>query len=111
MIEYLLLKGLNDAPHDVTGIIKWLKDIPAHINLIPFNPIDGAPELQPTDATHREWYARQLKQAGFRVTLRYSLGADIAAACGQLVQRENRRIALSARNRVEKNGILSRGPG
>jgi 23S rRNA (adenine2503-C2)-methyltransferase len=34
-----------------------------------------------------------LRSAGFITTIRYSLGADISAACGQLVQRENRRLA------------------
>ena len=54
---------------------------------------DDAPELAGTDRAGRDAFGNALKQAGFKVTLRYSLGADIAAACGQLVRRENRRIA------------------
>ena len=57
--------------------------------------IADAPELKGTDREHRERFAETLKAAGFRVTMRYSLGADIAAACGQLVQTENRRVAMS----------------
>jgi adenine C2-methylase RlmN of 23S rRNA A2503 and tRNA A37 len=34
-----------------------------------------------------------LRSAGFITTIRYSLGADISAACGQLVQRDNRALA------------------
>lgn len=96
MIEYLLLKGVNDRPADVAALTEYLCDLPVHINLIPFNPIADAPELEGTGAAGRAWFSAALKDAGFRVTMRYSLGADIAAACGQLVQAENRRIASHA---------------
>jgi adenine C2-methylase RlmN of 23S rRNA A2503 and tRNA A37 len=36
----------------------------------------------------RRWFAAGLTAAGFTVSVRYSLGADISAACGQLVQLE-----------------------
>lgn len=98
MIEYLLLKDVNDSPHDAAALIDYLHGIPVHVNLIPFNPIDGAPELQTTDTPQRTAFANLLKAAGLRVTLRYSLGADIAAACGQLIQSENRRIAAARRS-------------
>jgi 23S rRNA (adenine2503-C2)-methyltransferase len=62
--------------------------------LIPFNPIDSAPHLGATNQSERDAFAAILRDAGFVTTIRYSLGADIAAACGQLVQRENRRIAM-----------------
>jgi 23S rRNA (adenine2503-C2)-methyltransferase len=39
----------------------------------------------------RDRFAVSLRDAGFTTTIRYSLGADIAAACGQLVRRESRR--------------------
>lgn len=96
MIEYLLLKDINDTPADVAALGNYLRDLPVHINLIPFNPIAAAPELQGTDTEQRAQFAAALKAAGFRVTIRYSLGADIAAACGQLVQSENRRITSLA---------------
>jgi 23S rRNA (adenine2503-C2)-methyltransferase len=86
MIEYLLLKDFNDTPDDLQALQSYLKGIPVHINLIPYNPIEGAPELVGTNKPEREAFAAALKRAGFKVTLRYSLGADIAAACGQLVK-------------------------
>ena len=65
----------------------------AHVNLIPYNPIATAPQLRTTERPERDAFAAILREAGFVTTIRYSLGADIAAACGQLVQRENRQAA------------------
>jgi len=93
MIEYLMLAGKTDRDEDIDHLTRFLKDIPAHINLIPFNPIDDAGDLQSSPRETRERFGRRLKDAGFKVTIRYSLGADIAAACGQLIQQENRQIA------------------
>ena len=39
---------------------------------------------------------KRLRSSGFKTTIRYSLGPDIAAACGQLVRHENRQIAKAA---------------
>ena len=64
-----------------------------HVNLIPYNPIDRRPQLRTTERPERDAFAAILREAGFVTTIRYSLGADIAAACGQLVQSENRRLA------------------
>lgn len=96
MIEYLMLAGVNDTPDDLDALITYLRDLPVHINLIPYNPIDGAPHLQGTPADRRQAFADALKHAGYPTTIRYSLGADIAAACGQLVRDENREIARTA---------------
>jgi 23S rRNA (adenine2503-C2)-methyltransferase len=86
MVEYLLLAGLNDRPEDFQALESYLRGLPVHINLIPFNPFSGC-ELRGTPKPEREAFVAQLKQAGFNTTLRYSFGADIAAACGQLVRK------------------------
>ena len=83
MIEYLLLEGINDGPDDLAALIEFLRGIKAHINLIQFNPFPGSP-FEPVTPEARDEFARALRAAGFKVTLRHSLGADIAAACGQL---------------------------
>ena len=93
MIEYLMLEGLNDSIDDARELAAWLTGLDVHVNLIPYNPIDAAPHLRTTDRTERDAFAEILRVAGFTTTIRYSLGADVAAACGQLVQRENRHIA------------------
>ena len=93
MIEYLMLAGLNDSADDARELAAWLAGLDAHVNLIPYNPIESAPHLRTTDRAERDAFAEILRAAGFMTTIRYSLGADVAAACGQLVQHENRRIA------------------
>jgi 23S rRNA (adenine2503-C2)-methyltransferase len=83
MIEYLMLKGINDGPEDLAALIDFLRGTNAHINLIQFNPHPGAP-FEPVSEEVRKAFGDALKKAGFKTTLRYSLGDDIAAACGQL---------------------------
>jgi 23S rRNA (adenine2503-C2)-methyltransferase len=90
MIEYLMLAGLNDSLADAGELIAWLDGLRVHVNLIPYNPIDDAPHLTGSDRETRETFGRRLKAAGLKTTIRYSLGADITAACGQLVRKENR---------------------
>lgn len=85
MIEYLMLAGVNDSELDLEALINYLRGIPVHINIIPFNEYAGS-NLRGTARPERERFAHQLKAAGFDTTLRYSFGADIAAACGQLVK-------------------------
>lgn len=92
MIEYLLLKDINDGVNDIRALVEYLSGLNVHLNLIPYNPIENSSSLLGTEVTQRRWFAGQLRDAGFTVTLRYSLGADVAAACGQLVQRENKQI-------------------
>ena len=93
MIEYLMLADVNDSTEDANELIAWLDGLNAHVNLIPYNPIDDAPQLVASNREQCEEFAKRLKQAGQKTTIRYSLGNDIAAACGQLVKKENREIA------------------
>jgi 23S rRNA (adenine2503-C2)-methyltransferase len=92
MIEYLMLAGLNDSLGEASELVDWLAGMNVHVNLIPFNAIDDAPHLVGAERAEREAFAGVLKSAGIPTTIRYSLGADIAAACGQLVRRENRQL-------------------
>jgi 23S rRNA (adenine2503-C2)-methyltransferase len=89
MIEYLLLEGYNDADQDLQALANYLHGLPVHINLIPYNTIEEAPLLRGTAETRRRQWAAALTAAGFVVTIRHSLGADIGAACGQLVRRRH----------------------
>lgn len=93
MIEYLMLADVNDSDDDARELVTWLDGLNVHVNLIPYNPIDDAPHLIGTEQQRRDAFAGMLKQAGLKTTIRYSLGNDIAAACGQLVKKENREIA------------------
>ena len=93
MIEYLMLAGINDSADDARELVAWLAGLDVHVNLIPYNPIASAPYLRTTERPERDAFAAILKAAGITTTIRYSLGADIAAACGQLVQTRKSAIA------------------
>ena len=88
MIEYLLLEDRNDSEDDIVALVEYLTGLRVHVNLIPYNSVDSGLDLRGSPSPRREAIAQRLKDAGFRVTMRYSLGGDIAAACGQLATRE-----------------------
>ncbi len=96
MIEYLMLEDINDSLEDAQALVDYLRGIAVHVNLIPYNPIADSPHLAGSDRRRREAFSAALKAAGFPVTTRYSLGADIGAACGQLVRQEHRTQAAVA---------------
>jgi 23S rRNA (adenine2503-C2)-methyltransferase len=81
--EYVLLAGINDTLDDAARLRTLLTGIDCKLNLIPFNAIDG--EFQrPSFQAIEDFYGR-LKNSPFPVTVRWSKGDDIDAACGQLV--------------------------
>lgn len=95
MIEYLMLAGKNDSLEDAEELTNWLDGLDVHVNLIPYNEIEDAPHLTGTEDAKIRNFAAHLKDAGLTTTVRYSLGSDIAAACGQLVRKENRQTAMA----------------
>ncbi len=82
-IEYVMLGGLNDSMDDAKRLVRMLSDIPSKINLIPFNPHEGADFVPPTRAS-LDVFHRYLLDRHFTVITRSSRGDDISAACGQL---------------------------
>ena len=103
MIEYLMLAGVNDSLDDAVLLIDWLRRLRVHVNLIPYNPIEDS-QLVGSEPSVIEAFARELKQASYKTTTRYSLGNDIGAACGQLIQETNRDLAREiSRQRLVKS--------
>jgi 23S rRNA (adenine2503-C2)-methyltransferase len=109
MIEYLMLDGVNDADDDADALADFAEGLYAHLNLIPYNPISDQPGLRPTPRPRRDQFAARLRRRGFLVTIRYSLGSDIAAACGQLIQQESavptRRGTTSSRDGTPSTAV------
>jgi 23S rRNA (adenine2503-C2)-methyltransferase len=85
MVEYLMLKGINDQSEDLEALMDYLSGLRVHINLIPFNSFQGC-LLEGTSREKRKAFSTQLKKCGFDTTLRHSFGTDISAACGQLAR-------------------------
>ena len=90
MVEYLMLDGLTDTDADLAALTAWLEGIPAHLNLIRYNPgPDGDPALRPSAELRLQQFAEAMRPRVAALTVRYSLGADIVAACGQLAGKHN----------------------
>jgi 23S rRNA (adenine2503-C2)-methyltransferase len=81
--EYVMLRDVNDSPADARELVRLLRDIPAKVNLIPFNPWPGAPFDCSTDSAIAA-FARIVNDAGYSSPVRTPRGRDILAACGQL---------------------------
>ena len=81
--EYVMLDGINDRPEHARELGKLLRDKPAKLNLIPFNPFPGTQyRRSPTETI--ENFRDELIQRGLIATIRRTRGEDIDAACGQL---------------------------
>jgi 23S rRNA (adenine2503-C2)-methyltransferase len=81
--EYVLLKGVNDAPEHARQLARLVKGSHAKVNLIPLNPTPEIPFERPTpEAVDR--FAGILAAARVPVSVRRQRGQDILAACGQL---------------------------
>jgi 23S rRNA (adenine2503-C2)-methyltransferase len=81
--EYVMLKDVNDTPADARALVKLIQDIPAKVNLIPFNPWPGAPFERSTNEAISK-FAEIVFNAGYASPVRTPRGEDIMAACGQL---------------------------
>ncbi len=90
MIEYLMLKDVNDSLEDAAALRDFVQGLNVMINLIPYNQIAEAPHLQRSDQDQYDRFYQFLRDAGLRVTRRYSLGQDVEAACGQLIKQYRR---------------------
>lgn len=83
MIEYILIKDVNDSLAHAKRLVKKLHGINCKINLLPYNTNDAFSYEPPSDETVRA-FQEVLKKAGYTALLRTSRGSDISAACGQL---------------------------
>ena len=85
-LEYALAKGVNDSMEDADLLSSIAKDLGAHINLIPVNPVEECGFSEPSKENLIRFRER-LEKAGANVTVRREMGRDIDSACGQLRRR------------------------
>ena len=81
--EYAMIHGVNDTLEAASLLVKRLKGISAHVNLIPLNHVEESP-LKPSTRQAVLRFQKTLEDAGIPATVRRSLGGDIDASCGQL---------------------------
>lgn len=82
-LEATLLAGKNTGADSARRLINFARGLNCHINLIPWNPVEGLPFQEPSQKECKN-FIRQLEQAGLNVTLRRRRGREIGGACGQL---------------------------
>ncbi|MCH8862081.1 MAG: 23S rRNA (adenine(2503)-C(2))-methyltransferase RlmN [Proteobacteria bacterium] len=83
--EYVMLKDINDSDADARELVRLLRkyELPAKVNLIPFNPWPGAP-YECSDWERIRAFSELIFAAGISAPIRMPRGRDIMAACGQL---------------------------
>ena len=81
--EYALAKDNNDNIEDAKGLIKLLKGMLCHVNLIPINKIENGKFTKSSNENIIK-FRDFLNDNGIVATIRRELGSDIDAACGQL---------------------------
>lgn len=82
-LEYILIADLTDREADIWGVAAIAKELRAKVNLIPNNPIPESEYKRPSEEKIQN-FARKLRQMDVSVTVRYSAGQEVDAACGQL---------------------------
>ena len=81
--EYALAKDNNDNLEDAKRLVKLLKGMLCHVNLIPINKIENG-EYTKSSNENIIKFRDYLNDHGIVATIRRELGSDIDAACGQL---------------------------
>lgn len=81
--EYVVIDGVNNLDSDIDNLKKLLKGKNIHINLIPLNPIEEFKHGKTTNKIIND-FKEKLTRNGLNATVRYSMGQDIDASCGQL---------------------------
>lgn len=88
--EYVMLKDLNDRDEDLNALKRLCSEIPSKVNVIPFNslehmnPTGFSAQLKSSSKERIEKFVEELRNRNVTVTVRFTQGDDIAAACGQL---------------------------
>lgn len=83
LIEYVLIKGVNDLPQHAVQLARYLRGLTVKLNLIPYNPRRRSPFEAPARKEVERFQQKLIDQKVF-VRLRRSKGHRIRAACGQL---------------------------
>ena len=81
--EYAMIRRVNDTPEAAELLLRRLKGMMAHVNLIPLNNVEESP-LKPSTPAAVARFQKLLNEGGVTATVRRTLGSDIDASCGQL---------------------------
>jgi len=84
--EYSMIDGVNDKNEHASELVRLIKGINCHVNLIPVNRVKER-EFSRSKAENIHFFKNTLEKNRINVTIRREMGTDIDAACGQLRKR------------------------
>jgi len=99
--EYVMLRDVNDSIQDADELASLLRNRPAKVNLIPFNPFPGN-DFERSRSKTIEAFQRRLRGHGIVSTTRRTRGDDIDAACGQLAGKVRDRMRVRLGDKGKK---------
>jgi 23S rRNA (adenine2503-C2)-methyltransferase len=100
-LEFILIKDVNDSLTEAKRLSKIAKRLHAHVNLIPYNTVEGLDWERPNLA-RQQAFAEVLKSENISHTIRKEKGHSIDAACGQLRLRKERKNRKKFQNKGHK---------
>ncbi|MDH3648727.1 MAG: 23S rRNA (adenine(2503)-C(2))-methyltransferase RlmN [Saprospiraceae bacterium] len=86
-LEYIAFNQFNDHASDAAKLAQFCKGFPVMINIIEYNPIEGANFVKSKE-DRLDHFAKAIADKGIAITVRKSRGKDIDAACGQLANKD-----------------------
>ncbi|KAK6135861.1 hypothetical protein DH2020_030348 [Rehmannia glutinosa] len=104
--EYTLLAGVNDTVEHATELAQLIHEWGSgyHVNLIPFNPIEGSEYQRPIRNQYVLAFSAALESRKVTVSVRQTRGLDASAACGQL-RNEFQKVPLLAGAEVQQSEL------
>ena len=84
--EYIIFDHFNDSIEDAKALLRLCNQVPAFVNIIEYNKVDGV-ELTKANKERRNAFIAFLEKNGVTAKVRISRGEDIDAACGQLANK------------------------
>lgn len=95
MIEYVMLVGDTSTIEAAHQLGKLCEGRHLVVNLIPYNKTDVKDKLSCPSEEHMQEFRRIVQSYGSFCSIRRTMGADIAGACGQLVVEQEKKQQAS----------------
>ncbi len=103
-----MLDGVNDSIAEAERLGEMLRGMRALVNLIPWNPVEGA-RYRRSPAARVRAFQHRIEDFGIKCTVRQEKGSDIDAACGQLRLQEAELLRRPSRSTVGRGPKINPG--
>jgi 23S rRNA (adenine2503-C2)-methyltransferase len=91
LVQYTLIKGVNDSAENIRCLAEYLDGLQVKLNVIPFNEFEGSLFKRPSEQELWSFVNAFSNLSPIRPLVRFSKAKDIGGACGQLVTAEGRK--------------------